>query len=71
VRARYSSGAAGGRKTRSHDFPKILTPDDPGGPPVPVTADERSRCVALLRAALADKAPFFQARLRRGGEGTP
>jgi hypothetical protein len=37
---------------------------------IPALPDDRARRVAELRTALAGAAPTFQARVRRGGEGS-
>jgi hypothetical protein len=67
VRASHSSRPA----ERCKDTPKNPpAAAEPPRRPIPLTPPERARRIDELRTALAGTAPLFQARLRRGEEGS-
>jgi hypothetical protein len=65
---RYSSRPTDCCKGRSEP----VTENSSDAPPRfdPLTPADRARRLAQLRLALAGSAPTFQARVRRGGEGS-
>src|SRR6516225_7469438 len=70
VSTRHPSKASEESKRRNAAFAEIssATADPPpsSGSPTP---DEKARRLAVLRAALADSAPAFQARIHAGERG--
>jgi hypothetical protein len=67
---RYSSRPTNQCKGRSEP----ITENSSDAPPIrrfgPLAPDDRARRIAELRTALAGTAPLFQARVRRGEEGS-
>jgi len=69
VRTQHSSTAGPPHNTGSHLESDIFAGDaQPFTRRVPPSADERTRRLALLRAALAGTALHFEARVRAGGD---
>jgi hypothetical protein len=66
----YSSRPTNQCKGRSEP----ITENSSDAPPIrrfgPLAPDDRARRIAELRTALAGTAPLFQARVRRGEEGS-
>jgi hypothetical protein len=70
VSIRHPSKLSEERKRRKSAFARISSEAADSQPSfVPPTPDERARCLAELRAVLANSAPDFQARARHAGEG--
>jgi hypothetical protein len=67
VRASHSSRPAGRCKGTPNNPPAAAGPPRR---PIPLTPPERTRRIDELRTALAGTAPLFQARIRRGEEGS-